>query len=141
MPTTTRRDWIAQLEVQNPETGEWVPLGEFAVLEGGAISADASEYHDWDGPVKLGGVRSRDDATVKRMFGRHANEIAARLDAWVGVARIKLSRTPTDGLGRTNGDALRYTGLLGGVKLPDIDKGSADAGEIELTLHLDAALA
>jgi len=141
MPPSTRKNWLVQLKVQDPDSAAWVDLGKWAVLEGGNVSAEESTYQDWDGLVQLGGIRTREGATVRRLYGRNANEIYSQLDAWVGRARIELSRASTDDRGVVNNELIRYTGLLGGAKLPDVEKGSSDGGEIELTLHLDADLA
>lgn len=141
MPPNKRSNWLAQLKVQNPDTGDWVDLGQWAVLEGGGVGADESLYHDWDGPQQLGGVRTRESATAKRLYGRNANEVYSTLDRWVGSSRIELSRAATDDRGVIVGEVIRYTGILGGAKLPDVEKGSSDGGEIELVLQLDADLA
>jgi hypothetical protein len=141
VPANKRKNWVNQLKVQDPVTGTWVDLGKWAVLEGAGVSAEESVYHDWDGPVQLGGVRTREAATVRRLYGRHANELYSQLDAWVGEAHVELSRAPTDDRGTVVGETIVYTGVLGGAKLPDSDKASSDGGELELTLHLDPALA
>lgn len=141
MPTYKRSNSKAQLEVQDPDTGAWVNLREWAVLEGAGIGAEESTYHDWDGLVQLGGIRTREAATVRRLYGRHADEVYSQLDRWVGLSQVRLSRVLTDDRGVANSEVLSYTGRLGGAKLFDQDKGSSDAGEIELTLHLDTTLA
>lgn len=141
MPANKRSNWKAILRVQDPDSQAWVDLGEYAVAEGGGISADASLYHDWDGPQQLGGIRSREDMTLRRLYGRNANEVYTQLDRWTGRARVQVARTATDDRGVAVGEVIRYTGILGGVSLPDLDKGSNDGGEIELTLQLDADLA
>lgn len=141
MPGNKRSNWVSQVKVQNPDSGEWIDLGQWAVVEGGGVSSDSTKYHDWDGEQNLGGVRTREDMTVKRLYGRHANEVYSQLDRWCGSALIEASRAATDDRGVIVGEVLRYTGMLGGAKLPDQEKGSNDAGEIELTLQLDADLA
>jgi hypothetical protein len=142
VPPNKRSNWIAQVKVEDPDSpGTWVDLGRWAVLEGGGVSSEENVYHDWDGPQQLGGVKTREAATLRRLYGRNAQEVYSQLDGWVGMARVEMSRVATDDRGVAVGEVVRYTGRLGGAKLPDVEKGSSEGGEIELTLHLDAALA
>ncbi|WP_217913236.1 hypothetical protein [Miltoncostaea marina] len=141
MPPSKRSNWLVALKVQDPDTAVWVDMGKWAVLEGGGVTSDEALYHDWDGPQQLGGVRSREDATVRRLYGRHANEVYSQLDSWVGRARVELARAATGDTGATVGETIRYTGVLAGASLSDVEKGSSDGAELELVMQLDANLA
>lgn len=136
-----RANWTVDLTVTDPDTGAARSLGRWAVLEGGGVTAEDSTYHDYDGEQRLGGVRSREDITLRRGYGRHAQPAYRVIDGWVGRARVVLSRVATDDRGVTIEEPVTYTGILAGAKLPDVEKGSSDAGEIEITIHADADLA
>lgn len=136
-----RANWTVELTATDPDTGAARNLGRWAVLEGGGVTSEDATYHDWDGEVRMGGVRSREDITLRRGYGRHAAPAYRVLDSWVGRARVVLSRVATDDRGVTIEEPVTYTGILSGAKLPDVEKGSSEAGEIELTIQADADLA
>lgn len=143
MAAGTRSNEKVQIKLQNPDTGAWVDMGQWAVLEGGNVSSEVTTYHDWDGPQKLGASRDREDITVRRLFGRHTQEVLKTLDGWVSSARAEISRVATNGAGvvQQGAEVITYTGLLSGAGLSGVEKGSSEGREIELTFAVDAALA
>jgi len=52
-----------------------------------------------------------------------------------------VTRSPTDDDGVSWGNPIINTGKLGNVSPPDIDKGSSDGGEIEITVRPNVPLA
>jgi hypothetical protein len=133
-----QKNWTVQLTVAGFDIGRW------AVAEGGGVSAEDGSYDDWDGPVRLGGKRSRGDVTVRKLYREAVHAMYRWLDARAGngkEGKFTLTRTPTDDDGVSWGDPIIITGIVGEVNPPDVDKGSSDGGELEVVLHCDAALA
>lgn len=130
--------WTVHLRVDGQDLGYW------AQLEGGGVSSEDSSYDDWDGRKRLGGVRERDDVTLRKLYREQVHAVFRWLDARCGngeSGRCVVTRTPTRDDGVSWGDPIVITGLLGAVNPPDVDKGSSDGGELELVIQADSALA
>jgi len=128
-------NWTVQLVINNQDYGFW------AVAEGGGIETEDSTYDDWDGAVQLGGKRTRTEITLRKLYRKNVHAIYRTLDALAGRGDATLTRSPTDDDGTSWGDPIINTGKLGNVSPPDIDKGSSDGGELEITIRPDVPLA
>lgn len=128
-------NWVVHLAVDSQDFGYW------AVKEGGGLETEDSSYDDWDGEVKLGGKRSRAEITLRKLYRENVHAVYRTLDAKGGFGKVTLTSSPTDDDGVSWGDPIINTGVLGNVKAPDVDKGSSDGGEIELTIRPNVALA
>lgn len=128
-------NWTVHLRVNGTDFGYW------AVKEGGGIETEDSTYDDWDGQVQLGGKRSRNEITLRKLYREQVHAVFKTLDALAGRGSVVLTSSPTDDDGVSWGDPLINTGKLGNVAPPDVDKSSSDGGEIELTVRPDVALA
>lgn len=128
-------NWTVHLRVDGQDFGYW------AVAEGGGVETEDSTYDDWDGEQQLGGKRSRGEITLRKLYRESVHAVYRTLDAKAGRGNVTLTRAPTDDDGVSWGDPIVNTGKLGGVKPPDVDKGSSDGGEIELTVRPNVALA
>lgn len=128
-------NWTVHLALNNQDFGYW------AVKEGGGIETEESSYDDWDGAVQLGGKRSRSEITLRKLYRREVHAVFRTLDALAGFGDAVLTASPTDDDGVSWGSPLINTGKLGNVAPPDVDKGSSDGGELEITIRPDVALA
>jgi hypothetical protein len=128
-------NWTVHLLVDGQDYGYW------AVAEGGGVETEESTYDDWDGEVQLGGKRSRNEITLRKLYREGVHAIYRTLDAKAGRGNATLTRSPTDDDGVSWGNPIINTGKLGNVAPPDIDKGSSDGGEIEITVRPNVALA
>ena len=128
-------NWTVHLRLDGQDYGYW------AVKEGGGIETEDSSYDDWDGPVQLGGKRTRAEITLRKLYREQVHAVFRRLDARAGRGAVILTVAPTDDDGVSWGDPIIYTGKLGNVAPPDVDKGSSDGGEIELTVRPNVPLA
>jgi hypothetical protein len=130
-----KKNWITHLQIEGRDLGQW------AVAEGGRASVDASAYPDWDGDVQLGGKKTREPMTLKKLYREEVHGVFHWLDDLADRGRLIITRTPTDDDGVVWGRPIIFTGILGDVALPDADKGSSDGGEIEIVCNLDTPLA
>ena len=128
-------NWTVHLRVDGQDFGYW------AVKEGGGIETEDASYDDWDGEVQLGGKRTRSEITLRKLYRETVHAVYKTLDALAGRADIVLTSSPTDDDGVSWGDPIKNTGKLGNVSPPDVDKGSSDGGEIEITIRPDTPLA
>lgn len=134
----TQRQWNVHLTVAGFDLGYW------AAAEGGGVTAENGSYDDWNGLVRLGGKRERDDLTIRKLYREEVHAMFAWLDSRAGNTKdgaIVCSRVPTGDDGVSWGGPITVTGLIGEVHPPDVDKSSSDGGELELVLQLDADLA
>jgi hypothetical protein len=128
-------NWTAHLLVDGQDFGYW------AVAEGGGVETEESTYDDWDGEVQLGGKRSRNEITLRKLYRENVHAVYRTLDAKAGRGDATVTRSPTDDDGVSWGNPIINTGKLGNVSPPDIDKGSSDGGEIEITVRPNVPLA
>lgn len=128
-------NWIVNLRVNGQDYGYW------AVKEGGGIETDDSTYDDWDGEVKLGGKRTRNEITLRKLYRENVHSFYRQLDALAGRGLAVVTSSPTRDDGVSWGNPIVNTGQLGNVSPPDVDKGSSDGGEIEVTVRPNVALA
>lgn len=128
-------NWTVHLRIDGVDYGYW------AVKEGGGIETEDSTYDDWDGEVQLGGKRSRNEITLRKLYREQVHAVYRTLDALAGRGNVTLTSSPTGDDGISWGDPIINTGKLGNVSPPDVDKSSSDGGEIELTIRPNAALA
>jgi hypothetical protein len=110
------------------------------VAEGGGVETEDSTYDDWDGEQQLGGKRTRAEITLRKLYREQVHAIYRTLDAKAGRGNC-VDALADDDDGVSWGDPIINTGKLGGVKPPDVDKGSSDGGEIEITVRPNVALA
>ena len=127
--------FTVHLAIDNTDLGRW------AVKEGAGITTEDPSYPDWNGDVRLGGKRSREDATVRKLYKEEVHAVFRWLDAMAGRGRCVLTVSPERDDGVSWGTPTVYTGVLGEVTPPDVDKGSSDGAELELVLQLDTELA
>jgi len=85
--------------------------------------------------VPLGGKRSRNEITLRKLYREGVHAIYRTLDAKAGRGDATVTRSPTDDDGVSWGNPIINTGILGNVSPPDIDKGSSDGGELEITVR------
>lgn len=128
-------NWVVHLAVDGQDFGYW------AVKEGGGIETEDASYEDWDGEVQLGGKRSRNEITLRKLYREQVHAVYRTLDAKAGAGDVVLTSSPTDDDGVSWGDPIVNTGKLGNVSPPDVDKGSSDGGELEVTIRPHVALA
>ena len=131
-------NWTVHLKVGDVDLGYW------AELEGGGVDSEDGEYDDWDGTIALGGKRTREDITLRKAYREQVHSVFRWLDARAGngqTGRCVVTRTPVDDSGVSWGNPIVITGVLKGVKPPDVNKGSSDAGTLEVTIKCDANLA
>jgi len=128
-------NWTVQLLLNNQDYGFW------AVKEGGGVETEDSTYDDWDGTVQLGGKRSRNEITLRKLYREGVHAQYRTLDALAGRADATVISSPTDDDGVSWGTPITNTGKLGNVSPPDVDKGSSDGGEIEITVRPNVDLA
>jgi hypothetical protein len=130
-----KSNWNVHLRLDGQDYGYW------AVKEGGGITSEDTTYDDWDGEVKLGGKRTRGEITLRKLYREQVHAAFRTLDARAGRGDVVLTSSPTDDDGVSWGDPIINTGILGNVAPPDVDKGSSDGGELEITIRPNAALA
>lgn len=128
-------NWTVHLQLNGQDYGYW------AVKEGGGIETEDATYDDWDGEVQLGGKRTRAEITLRKLYRKEVHQVFRALDAQAGFGNVVLTSAPTDDDGVSWGDPIINTGKLGNVAPPDVDKGSSDGGEIEITVRPNVALA
>lgn len=128
-------NWTVHLQLDGQDYGYW------AVKEGGGVETEDATYDDWNGEVKLGGKRTRNEITLRKLYREQVHAVYKRLDARAGRGEVVVTTSPTDDDGVSWGDPIINTGILGNVSPPDVDKGSSDGGEIELTVRPHASLA
>lgn len=133
-------NWTAHLalSVKGGAPQDW---GYWKAKEGGGLEVEEANYPDWDGDVQLGGKRSRAEITMRKLYREGVHKTYHTLDALGGRADFTLTLSPTDDDGVSWGDPIVMTGKLGNVSPPDVDKGSSDGGEIEVTVRPNVALA
>lgn len=131
-----QRHWTVTLRVADRDCGRW------AAKSGGGKTTDESTYDDHDGKVQLGGVSGREPIELRKLYKREVHAIYAWLDGQCDVdAACKVIQTPTGDDGVSWGSPIVMTGVLAGVAPPDVEKGSADGGELTITINADARLA
>jgi hypothetical protein len=128
-------NWTVHLQLDGQDYGYW------AVKEGGGLETEDATYDDWDGEQKLGGKRTRGEITLRKLYREQVHAIYRRLDARGGRGEVVVTMAPTDDDGVSWGDPIVMTGKLGNVSPPDVDKGSSDGGEIEITVRARPSLA
>ncbi len=128
-------NWNVHLRVDGQDFGYW------AVKEGGGLETEDTSYDDWDGPTQLGGKANRAEITLRKLYRQQVHAVYRTLDARGGRGRVVLTSSPTHDDGVSWGDPIINTGVLGNVAPPDVDKGSSDGGELEITIRPDRALA
>jgi hypothetical protein len=128
-------NWTVHLMLDGQDYGYW------AVKEGGGIETEDSTYDDHDGEVQLGGKRSRNEITLRKLYREGVHAVYKNIDARAGRGVCVLTSSPTDDDGVSWGNPIINTGILGNVNPPDVDKGSSDGGEIEVTIRPNVALA
>lgn len=128
-------NWTVHLLIDGQDFGYW------AVKEGGGVEAEDATYDDWDGEVQLGGKVTRNEITVRKLYRENVHAVYRTLDAKSGRGACTLTSSPTDDDGVSWGNPIINTGKLGNVNPPDVDKGSSDGGEIEMTIKPNRALA
>ena len=127
--------WTVQLRVDGADLGQW------AAKEGGGITTEDATYADWDGDVRLGGKRSREDITLRKLYREQVHQVYKWLDARAGSGQCVVTSSPTGDDGVSWGDPIVVTGILGGVTPPEVDKSSSDGGEIEIIVQANTDLA
>jgi hypothetical protein len=130
-----QKNWTVHLALNGQDYGYWKSK------EGGGKETEDATYDDWDGLVQLGGKASRTEITLHKLYREQVHAVFKTLDALAGRADFVLTVSPTDDDGVSWGDPLIYTGKLGNVNPPDVDKSSSDGGEIEITLRPNVDLA
>jgi hypothetical protein len=130
-----KSNWTVHLQLDGQDYGYW------AVKEGGGVESEDATYDDWDGEVKLGGKRTRAEITLRKLYRENVHAVYKTLDAAAGRGTVTLTNSPTDDDGVSWGTPIINTGILGNVSPPDIDKGSSDGGELEITIRPHVALA
>ena len=127
--------WITRIKVGDKD------LGRFKSWEGGNVDSEDSKYQNWDGEIVLGGRKSRDDGTAKRLYREADHAIAHWLnnDA-IGLA-AEITRVPVGDDGEPWGETIVLKGRLKSVKIPDHDQASDDGGELELGFTLSTTFA
>jgi hypothetical protein len=128
-------NWTVHLLINGQDYGYW------AVKEGGAKETEEATYDDWDGEVQLGGKPSRTEITLRKLYREGVHAIYRTLDALAGRGEATVTSSPTDDDGVSWGNPIINTGKLGNVAPPDVDKGSSDGGEIEITVRPNVPLA
>jgi hypothetical protein len=125
----------AHLMVDGQDYGYW------AVMEGGGKETEEATYPDWDGDVQLGGKATRGEITLRKLYREGVHAVFRALDARSGRADVVLTQSSTDDDGVSWGDPIIFTGKLGNVNPPGVDKGSSDGRELEITVRPDTNLA
>ena len=128
-------NWTVHLSVDGTDMGYW------AVKEGGGVSSEDSSYADHDGVVRLGGNRSRDDITLRKLYREQVHANYRWLDARVGSGQCVVTIAPTRDDGVSWGDPITPTGILGACNPPNVDKSSSDGGELEIVVQANVDLA
>jgi hypothetical protein len=131
-------NWNWHLQLDGVDCGYW------AEKEGGGVDSEDGSYDDWDGPLMLGGKRTRDDVTLRKGYREAVHRVYRWMDARAGDGahgRGVLTGTPVGDDGVSWGDPIVLTVLLKSVKPPDASKGSSDPGKLEIVLKCDTALA
>lgn len=133
MAAITEGGGVVAMELLNPDTGQWINMDKFATFEGGNKAIDFQDVYDWDGAQPLPGQATREEATVKRLFGRNVKDIYATLDRWTPT-EAKVTRIMA-------GQTISYVGWLASVEAPNTVAGSSDAAWITFHLRLKTDLA
>lgn len=128
-------NWQVHMQLDGQDYGYW------AEKEGGGLETEDASYDDWDGRVQLGGKRSRAEITLRKLYRESVHQIFRNLDARAGRGDVVLTVSPIDDDGVSWGSPLKYTGKLGNVIPPNVDKGSSDGGTIEITVRPHVSLA
>lgn len=117
--------------------------GYWAQKTGGDITADTNKVFDGGSliPDVIASPSNTDDVTCTRPYDPLRDQpMINQLKRMVGVWRTTVSVTPTDAdltVSRVSGDV--YPGaLLTGLVPPEVDAGSGDAAEVELTFAVGA---
>lgn len=127
--------WITSIKVGD------VDLGRFKSWEGGGADSEDSKYQNHDGEIVLGGRKTRDNGTAKRLY-READYL---LTKWLDGTAIGLpaviTRIPVGDDGQPWGEPIVLRGKLKAVKIPDHDQEQDDGGELELEFTLSTSIA
>jgi hypothetical protein len=127
--------WSVHLAVDGIDLGYW------AAKEGGNVTTEDPTYADWDGDVRLGGKRSREDVTVRKLYRESVHQVYRWLDGRAGSGRAVLTSSPVRDDGVSWGTPIVVTGVVGEVTPPEVDKESSDGGELEVVVQADTELA
>ncbi len=92
-------------------------------------------------PSGNGGKVTRTEITLRKLYREGVHRQYRTLDALSGRGSATLTSSPTDDDGVSWGDPIINTGKLGNVAPPDVDKGSSDGGELEITIKPNRPLA
>lgn len=110
-------------------------LGTFDKCEGLGLEAEDVKYAEYQVAT---GVRSREDATLRRPFSETSPEEAAWLEANIGaVVTIVQNYNGDDGL--PLGVPRTYTGRIKGVTPPEADATGSERSELTVMCIMDVA--
>lgn len=84
-----------------------------------------------------GGVKSRNDGTLRFWYTERIHEITPWLERVAGNAVCTVAAQPLDGEGRPKGRVRTFIGVLGNVKPPEYDADSNDPAELEVDVSLN----
>jgi hypothetical protein len=109
--------------------------------EGGDVTAPNTGIHPGGmfPEIKLGGVPTRSDVTVKRPYSTALHAYVVQLENVAGRAPMSVSFTPLDANGNPAGGTITMTGKLDGVQRPNYDA-SSTGNAAYLTLIMGANL-
>jgi hypothetical protein len=114
-------------------------IGNFKSWEGGSVDSEDSKYQNHDGEIVLGGRRTRENGTARRLFKEEDAALVKFLDESVGTS-AEIVRAPVGDDGVAWGQSYTLKGKLKSVALPDHDAASEDGGELVLEFSLNSAL-
>lgn len=128
--------WITQIKIGDRD------IGRFKSWEGGGATSEDSKYDNWDGQIPLGGKKSRENGTAKRLYREEDHALAHWLDNVAIGQDATITRIPVgdDGV-PWPGDSIVLKGILLNVKIPDHDQAQDDGGELELEFSLSPVMA
>lgn len=135
-PTRTDTHSIT-VSVQNVATGDMIALGVFDKRTGGETSASSTSYRPggMGAPVALGGQKTTANVVVSRLYRlERDHDRRQMLENGVGRANMVVSDQPLQTDGTAYGKPVVWKGTLDGLKIPEVDSETSDAGLMELTM-------
>lgn len=109
----------------------------FDKMSGGDVTAKNTKYRPGNGTsdeISLGGPKTVNDITVTGYMDYNMYLDVQWMMTQVGKAHVNVNKQPLDSDGAPYGKALTYSGKLDGVKPPDTDSSSENAGVLALTV-------
>lgn len=139
MPNYYRSD-NGRVQVSVP--GVALDTTSWDAASGGDVTASSTNYSPggMQPSIALGGIPTRSNMTVERIWSDFLIGIFRDLDAACGESPITISYTVLRNGIAVPGSTISYTGVLTGVQRPNYDSSSAAEAKLQLTADLNRTI-